>query len=159
VTVPVASAHPVVMAIGETAAATMVGALADVQVLDGVDPLQAYASKSLTIGGTWDPDLAAFTTEQVVSVEMSESGAGRRPVESVAVRCIAYAGSGDKNFALHRSSVMEILTAFGAALRALTVVDGVSARLWISDQQWAQGTDDKGSLVMAMFTASAVLLP
>lgn len=154
-----ATASPVVLAIGDAITAAMSGSLADVVVLDGVDPMQAYAPRSVTVGGTWDPDLQSFVTDQTVSVVTEEVGAGRRVQESTAVQCIAYAGSGDRNFATHRASVAAILTAVGTALRSVRSVDGVSALVRVSDQQWAQGADDKGALVMAMFTVTAVLLP
>jgi hypothetical protein len=159
VSISIALAHPVVNAIGVAATGAMAGPLADVKVLDGINPIQAYASRSLTIGGTWDPDLQSFTTEQVIDVASEESGAARRSTEIVAVRCIAYAGSGDSNFAVHRASVSAILSAFAAALQSITSIDGVAAMCRISDQQWAQGADDKGALAMCMFSVSARMLP
>lgn len=158
-TTPIATPSPVVTAIGEAVNAAMVGSLADVRVLDGVDPMQNFSSRSVTIGGTWDPDLSEFRADQTILTVTEESGAGRRVVETTAVECIAYAGSGSRDFAVHRASVNAILLAVGQALRAITMIDGSSAMVRISEQRWAQGADTQGALVMAMFTVTASLLP
>lgn len=158
-TTPIAPPSPVVTAIGQAVTAAMVDDLADVKVLDSIDPMQAYSARSVTIGGTWDPDLSEFRADQTILTVTEERGAGRRAVETTAVECIAYAGSGSRDFAVHRASVNAILLAVGQALRAITTIDGCSAMVRISEQRWAQGADDQGTLVMAMFTVTAVLLP
>lgn len=158
-TIPTATASPVVAAIGSAVTAAMVGDLADVAVLDAIDPMQAYSAKSVTIGGTWDPDLQGFATDQTISVLTEELGGGRRTRETTAVECIAYSGSGDLDFAGHRATVGEILTAVRSAVRAIGEIDGASARVQVTSQQWAQGADGNGGLAMAMFTVTAVVLP
>lgn len=156
---PIATASPVVAAILSAVEAAMVGGLADVVVLDGVDPLQSYAARSVTVAGTWDPDLESFSVDETVSTEIVERGAARRVVETTSVECIAYSGSGSRDFAEHRASVAAVMAAVGAALRAVSVIDGVSAGLRVSSQQWVQGADGQGTFVMAMFTVTALLLP
>jgi hypothetical protein len=152
--------HPAVAAIRAAIEGAMVGDLTGVAVLDAVDPsVQAFAERSVTVGGTWDPELQGFATDQAVLVESAERGASRRAVESVAVQCIAYAGSGERDFAAHRASVGAILAAISGALRSVQQVDGVAALLRIGDQAWAQGADANGTFVMASFTVAASLLP
>lgn len=138
----------------------MVGGLAGVVVLDAVDPsAQAYAERSVTVGGTWDPELQGFATDGAVLVESSERGAGRRSSEMVGVQCIAYTGSGSHDFPTHRASVGAILAAISAAVRGIQQVDGAGALLRVGDQSWAQGADGKGTFVLASFTVAAMLLP
>lgn len=156
---PIATASPVVAAVKAAITAAMTGALADVVVLDGVDPLQSYALRSVTIAGTWDPDLETFRLDETAATATEETGLGRRTVETTTVECIAYAGTGSRDFAEHRSNVALVLAAVGAALRGITAIDGSSARVQVSSQQWIQGADDKGSFVMAMFTVTAAVLP
>ena len=156
---PIATASPVVAAIMAAISAAMVGDLAGVVVLDGVDPQQSYAARSVTVAGTWDPDLESFVADETVSTETEERGAGRRVVETTTVECIAYSGSGSRDFAEHRANVAAVMAAVGAGLRSVISVDGASARLRVSSQQWVQGADGQGTFVMAMFTVSALLLP
>lgn len=155
----VATAHPAVSAVFQAISDAMTGALADVAVLDAVDPLQAYEERSVTVGGSWDPDRMAVATDQTITVTAEERGAARRVQETVTVQCIAYTGSGMSAFPAHRASVGAILTAVSAAVRAVRSVDGVPAMMRVADQSWAQGADDKGSFVMAPFAVVAVLLP
>lgn len=159
-TAPGWAAHPVVAAIRDVIAAAMVGDLARVVVLDAVDPsVQAYAEQSVTVGGTWDPELQGFATDGAVLVESSERGAGRHSVETVGVQCIAYTGSGSHDFASHRASVGAILAAISTAVRGVQQVNGVAAMLRVGDQSWAQGADGNGTFVLASFTVAASLLP
>lgn len=156
---PIATASPVVAAINAAITSSMSGDLAAVVVLDGVDPQQSYAPRSVTIAGTWDPDLESFTAAETVSTSSEEFGAGRRVVETTTVECIAYSGSGSRDFGEHRDNVAAVMAAVGVALRSVIAVDGVSARLNVSSQQWIQGADGQGTFVMAMFTVTASLLP
>lgn len=159
-TTPVPVVHPAVDVIRGAIADAMAGDLADVQVLDAVDPsVQAYAKRSVTVGGTWDPELQGFATDQAVLVESSERGAGRRESETVAVQCIAYTGSGSRDFAAHRASVGAILAAISAAVREVRSVNSAAAMLRLGDQSWAQGADANGTFVMASFSVQASLLP
>lgn len=158
-TTPIATADPVVAAVKTAITAAMAGDLAAVVVLDGVDPLQAYAARSVTIAGTWDPDLDTFSSDETVSTSTEETGLGRRTVETTTVECIAYSGSGSRDFAEHRSNVAAVLAAVGAAVRGVALVDGSSARLQVSSQRWIQGADAQGTFVMAMFAVVAVVLP
>jgi hypothetical protein len=156
---PIATASPVVAAINTAVTAAMVGDLADVVVLDGVDPQQSYAPWSVTIAGTWDPDLESFSVDETVTTSTEERGAGRRVVETTTVECIAYSGSGSRDFNTHRTNVSAVMAAVGVALQSVIAVDGASARLRVSSQQWLQGVDGQGAFVMAMFTVTASLLP
>ena len=150
---------PVVAAVGAAAVSAMSGPLADVVVLDGVDPAQAYSQRSLTIGGTWDPDVEQLTSAETVFVESAESGFGRLPLETTSVACIAYSGGGSSVLADHRASVNAILVGFRDALHALTDVGGSSAQARMTGQQWAQIIDGQGAGVMAMFTVEVRVLP
>lgn len=152
------SASDVVQAIGDAADAALTEDLADVEVLDAVDPVQAYAVKSFTIGGAWDPDEQAFVNDAVVAVTMTEVGAGRRRVETTTVECIAYSGDNTNDFPGHRTTVGRIVAAVGAQLRTVSEVAGRSARARIAAEQWAQGSDGKGTLVMALLTIEVVRL-
>lgn len=153
-------AHPVVTSIWDAVTAAMVGPLAEVQVLDAVDPArQAYAARSVTVGGTWDPELQGFATDGAIVVEPSERGAARRPLEMVSVQGIAYSGSGDTDFNVHRQNVGAVLVAVSAAVRAIRYVDGVNASMRLGAQEWAQGMDANGAFVLASFTVVASLLP
>lgn len=152
------SRSAVVQAIGEAIAAAVAALDDDVQVLDAVDPLQAYAKKSVTVGGTWDPDDEAFVTDQTISVSIEESGAARLRTETTAVECIAYSGSGDEDIPGHRTAVGRMVAAIGAQLLTLNEIDDCAVRARITAEQWAQGGDGKGTLVMAMFTVEAVRL-
>jgi len=155
-----AIAHPAVAAIRDAIAGAMSGDLAGVVVLDAVDPsAQAYALRSVTVGGTWDPELQGFATDQAVLVESSEAGAARRSVETVAVQCIAYTGSGSRDFDAHRASVGAILGAISSALQGIQQVGTAGAMARISSQSWAQGADGEGTFVLASFTITAALLP
>lgn len=149
---------PVVQAIGTAIEGAMTGDLADVAVLDAVDPIQNYENRSVTIGGTWDPDTSEFVTDQTIATTVSESGASRHLTETTAVRCIAYTGASNDDFAAHRASVATILAAVRQALRSVTSIGGASARVQVADELWAQGADTNGTLVMAMFTVQAVRL-
>lgn len=153
---------PVVQAVGDAITAALVGPLADWQVLDSIDPQQAYAPKSLMVGGRWDPDAGedgGLTADETVLVETTEVGAGRRLVETTQIECLAYSGSGEVGFAAHRQAVNDALTAVRGALRDLHSVDGASARAQMSSQQWASVLDDGGHGVMAMFTITVTVLP
>jgi hypothetical protein len=151
--------HPVVAAIYAAVQGAMTGALADVVVLDAVDPSQqAYAARSVTLGGTWDPDLGGFATEQSVVIDSSERGARRRASETVAVQCIAYSGDGESDFPTHRANVGSVLVAVSTAVRSIHSVDGMGASVRVADQQWVQGSDTSGSFVMVTFTIAAAVL-
>jgi hypothetical protein len=151
--------HPAVAAIRDAISAAMSGDLAGVVVLDAVDPsAQAYALRSVTVGGTWDPELQGFATDQAVLVESSEAGAARRSVETVAVQCIAYTGSGSRDFDGNRASVGAILGAISSALQGIQQVGTAGAMARISSQSWAQAIDGQGSLVLASFTVTVSLL-
>ncbi|NUR28503.1 MAG: hypothetical protein HOV76_32375 [Hamadaea sp.] len=149
---------PVVQAVGTAIGSAMVDALADVAVLDAVDPMQNYENRSVTVGGTWDPDTSEFVTDQTVVTAVQESGASRHLTESTAIQCIAYTGANNDDFPGHRASVAAILAAIRSALRQLTSIDGASCRVQIADEMWAQGSDTNGTLAMAMFTVQAVRL-
>lgn len=151
-------ASPVVVAVAEAITAAMTGSLGDVKVLDAGDPLQQYTQRSVTVGGTWDPDEQAFVTDETVLTSVTESGAARHLTESTRIRCIAYAGSGDDDLGVLRASVGAILAAVRGAVRRITAVDGVGTRAQVAEESWAQGGDEQGSLVMAMFTVQAVRL-
>jgi hypothetical protein len=149
---------PVVTAVTEAISSAMVGSLVDVKTLDAGDPLQQYAQRSVTVGGTWDPDAQAFVTDETISTQVVESGAARRMSEVTSIRCIAYAGAGGSTLPALRVSVGAILAAVRSAVRAITAIDGLAARAQVVEEQWAQGSDDQGSLVMALFTVQATRL-
>lgn len=155
-TVPVTS--PTVQAIAEAITAAMVELPDDVKVLDAADPMQGYAQKSVTVGGTWDPESESFVTDQTVFTTVTESGAARQSTETTLVQCVAYSGSGDDDLPGHRTVVGRVLAAIRAELRAVHVIDDRSARVQVVEESWAQGGDGKGTLVMAMFTVQAVRL-
>jgi hypothetical protein len=156
----VSTAGPAVHLVGTATAAAMTDDLAEVAVLDGIDDQQAYAKQSVTIGGTWDPEVQALTADQVVTVETEELGGGRRIRETSSISCIAYSGSGDMPLADHRAVVANILTALRAAYRALhELPDGTPVRVQLAGQQWAHVTDEQGAGVMCMFTVVVVALP
>lgn len=149
---------PVVTAVTDAITGAMVGALADVKVLDAGNPLQQYTQRSVTVGGSWDPDEQAFVTDETVTTQVVESGAARRMSEVTSVRCIAYVGSGNEGLSSLRTSVGAILAAVRGAVRSISRIDGLSARAQVGEEQWAQGVDDEGSLVMSIFTVQVVRL-
>lgn len=149
---------PVVTAVTAAISSAMVGGLTDVKVLDAGDPLQQYAQRSVTIGGSWDPDEQAFVTDGTIITQVVESGASRRMSEVTSIRCIAYAGSGVDGLSALRTSVGAILAAVRGAVRAIGSIDGLGSRAQVADEQWAQGTDEQGSLVMSMFTIAVTRL-
>lgn len=150
---------PVVQAVGDAITAVMVGPLAGWQVMDSIDPRQAYASKSLMVGGTWDADVAEFTGNDTVFTETVEVGAGRRLVETTTIQCLAYSGSGAWSFVEHRDAVNDALTAVRGALRGLRTVGSYSCRAQLSAQQWASVADENGTGAMALFIVTVVTLP
>lgn len=153
------TASPVVQVLGAAVEGAMVDALDEVAVFDGIDAQQGYAFRSVTIGGTWDPDVDQLTTQDAVLVETTESGAGRLLTETTSVSCIAYSGGEGLTLAEHRDRVNDILAAIRAAVRAITAVDGASARAQMGAQQWAQVKDTQGAGVMAMFSVAVAVLP
>ena len=155
---PAAMASPVVAAIVTAAAAEMTGPLADVAVLDSIDPAQAYAARSLTVGGAFDEDLGISGTEAVLTTT-DERGAGRRVVETTSVACVAYAGGGDLDLPGYRAQASAIVTALRAALRRLTNVDGVPARAQLTDQSWLQLRTEDGDGVIVDLTVLVISLP
>lgn len=153
------SAAPTVQAVKDAAQAT-VTALADGWVLfDGLNPGQGLQAKSLTVGGTWDPEMNTLSTENVVQVQTTESGAARRVTEITAVSCLAYSGDGVSSFETHRANVNAALTALRDQLRAVTSVGGLPAMAQVTDQHWAQVFDDAGQGAMAMFTVTVRVMP
>lgn len=154
------TAAPAVRVVGQTAADAMSGDLDDVVVLDGINDQQAYAAQSVTIAGTWDPEIESFTSNQTVTVLREQLGGGRRVREASAIACIAFSGGGGRDLADHRAAVEQILTALHAALRGISELEGgtpASAR--ITDQQWAEVLDEQGGGVMCLFTVAVVALP
>lgn len=153
---------PVVQAVGEAITAALVGDLADWVVLDSIDPQQAFAPKSLMVGGTWDPDAGEageFTSNDAVTTETVETGAAGRLIETTTIQCLAYSGSGAGGFTEHRAAINVALSAIRTALRALTRVDGASARAQMPSQQWSSVADDGGTGAMALFTITVMVLP
>jgi len=158
VTAAAAMASPVVAAIVAAAASAMTGPLDDVVVLDSIDPAQAYAARSLTIGGAFDEDLGLNGVEAVLT-STSERGAGRRIEETTSVACVAYAGGGDLDLPGYRAQAGAIVTALRGALRQLTAVDGVPARAQLTDQAWLQMRTDNGDGVIVDLTVLVTSLP
>lgn len=150
---------PVVSAVADAFSAAMVGSLAEVPVLGAAELQQAYQKRSLTVGGSWDSDTGDVGTADAVTVETEESGAGRLLIEVTTVSCIAYAGSGDVDLEAHRASVNEIMAAVRNAVRAITEVNGASARAQIASQQWAQVVDGNGAGVIVAFDVAVRVLP
>lgn len=149
---------PTVTAVGTAIAGALTGPLADWTVLDGIDPAQAYLPKSLTIGGTWDPEVEQFTSQGTVTVETVERGAGRSLTEVTSIACLAYAGGGDEGFDVHRADLNAMLTAVRQGLRALAFIDGHNVMVSLSSQDWAQVLDASGSGAMVMFTVTVQAL-
>lgn len=128
-------------------------------LLDGIDPQQAFLPKSITVGGGWDSDQGALSSQNAVTTETEETGAARRLTEITDVTCNAYSGGGGTDFVPHRAAVNEALTAARTALSGIRAVDGLGARAILADQQWVQFLDDNGVGVMASFTARLWVLP
>lgn len=149
---------PVVAAVGAAISASMVGDLAVVEVLDAAESRQGFAERSVTVGGTWDPDIAAVATDQQVQTQVAESGAARRRTEVTEVGCIAYSGDGSSDLATHRQRVAATLLAIRDALFGVTSVDGRACRVQVTDESWAQGADDRGWFVLTSFTVQATRL-
>jgi hypothetical protein len=129
------------------------------ELLDGIDQEQGMAAKSLTVGGTWDPEINSLTTENSIQVQTTEHGAARRITEVTAVSCLAYSGDGVSGFSTHRGNVNAVVGAFRDQLRALTAVDGLPAMATISEQRWAQVLDQAGAGAMALFTVTVRVMP
>jgi hypothetical protein len=149
---------PVVVALVDAATAVMTGPLDDVVVLDSIDPAQAFATRSLTIGGGWDEE-SGITGTDAVLVATTEVGAGRRTVEEHSVACVAYAGGGDLDLPGYRTAVGEVLAALRQALRRLTDVDGVAARAQLGEQGWLLLRGEEGDGVIVEFTVLVSTLP
>jgi hypothetical protein len=158
VTTPL-TASPVVQALRDVALPLMVGSLDDVKVLDANDLTQIYATRSLTIGGAWDPDTGDVLVSEAISVESLESGAGRLATDRTIVSCIVYAGTGSEDFTTHRADAGAVLAAFREALRTVTDVAGASARAQITGQQWAQVLSEDGAGVIVAFDVLVEVLP
>lgn len=150
---------PAVAAVHTAISSVMVDDLEEVAVLDGIDDQQAYATRSVTVAGTWDPDTQQLSTFEVVTVETAESGATRRNTESTFVQCIAYSGGEGLDLAGHRGRVNEMLSAVRNALRRVGEVDGSAAAARITDQRWAQVVDEQGMAIIALFTIAVTVLP
>jgi hypothetical protein len=150
---------PAVTAVTAAIRGALVGDLADWTVLDGIDAQQAYLTKSLTIGGRWDPDAEAFTSQETVRVESEAHGAGRRLIESTSIDCLAYSGGGNDDFEAHRGALNDALTAVRTALDDVGSVEGSFAAAALATQTWAQVLDPAGAGVMAMFTITVTVLP
>lgn len=157
-TLPV-TASPAVLAVSTAFSAAMVGALAEVAVLGADDLQQAFAGRSVTVGGSWNSDDGNLTTNDAVIVETAEVGAGRLLVETTTVSCVAFAGSGDVDLPTHRASVNEVMEAARTAVRGITTVDGASARAQITNQRWAQLVDGNGAGVVVAFDVPVTVLP
>lgn len=153
------TAAPVVHAVGQVITAALTGDLEQVALLDGIDPQQAYATQSITLGGTWDPDLQTYSTSDVVLVETAEVGAGRRLVETTSIAGIVYSGGDGLDIDGHRVRVNQMLTAIRNSLRRLHDVDGSSAVARMPSQQWAQVVDDQGTGLIALITITVQVLP
>jgi hypothetical protein len=157
-----ATAPPVVLAVGQATEAVLVDDLAEFQLFDGPSDQQAYAQKSVTIGGRWDPDIGetgAYTGDETVLVERTEAGGSRRVQETTTVTCMAYSGSGDPTMAPHRAAVAAVLQVIARALRAVAEIDGTPASARLGDQQWAQVLDSQGGGVMCQFVVVVTALP
>lgn len=154
------TAAPAVRAIEQAATDAMVGDLADVAVLAGINDQQDYESRQVTIAGTWDSEIESFTSNQTVTVLREQLGGGRRVRETSSIACLAFSGDGDRDLPRHRAAVEEVLTALHAALRAVAQLeDGTPASAQITDQQWAEVIDEQGGGVMCLFTVTVVALP
>lgn len=153
---------PVVNAVGEVITAALAAFDPPWSVMDSIDPRQAYASRSLMVGGTWDPEAGENggpTSNETVLTDTVETGAAGRLTVTTSIECIAYSGGGDDGFAVHREAINDALTAVRTGLRALRTVDGSSARASLSGERWASVLDNGGSGVMALFTVTVTVLP
>lgn len=153
------SASPTVQAIYAAAAAVLPTVGADWVLFDGIDQQQALQSKSLTVGGTWDPELSSLTTENSIQVRTTESGAARRVTEVTTISCLAYSGDGVSGFDVHRGNINAVLTALRDRLRTITAVGGLPAMAQVTDQNWAQVLDEAGTGAMALFTVTVRVMP
>lgn len=153
------TAAQVVAAVNEQVQACLTGDYATFQLFDGPSDQQAYAQRSVTVGGRWDPDMSALTGDETVVTAAEELGYARRRREITTVECIAYAGGGDLAMEPYRAVLAGLLAAISGRLRQLSDIDGVSTAAYISGEQWAHVLDDQGSGVMAMFTVTAATLP
>lgn len=157
-TTPV-TVSPVIVAVRDAIAAAMAGELADVTIVDSMAFAQVTARRSLTVAGTWDPDTGEVANVDAVTVDVTESGAGRRVTETTTIACVAYAGAGDYDLPARRAAVNEMLTAARGALWGLSSVDGAAARAELTTQQWAQIADGQGVGVVASFLVTVTVLP
>lgn len=153
------SASPTVQAVLDAAGEALAALGGDWVLLDGIDQAQGLEAKSLTIGGTWDPELASLTTENSIQVRTSESGAARRITEVTTISCLAYSGDGVSKFPVHRGNINAVLTALRDQLRTITAVEGLPAMAQVTDQNWAQVLDAAGTGAMALFTVTVRVLP
>lgn len=153
------SMSPAVQAVYDASATALAGLGGGWELLDGINQQQGLAARSLTVGGTWDPELNTLTTENAVLVQTTESGAARRVTETTSISCLLYASSGDLDFAVLRATANAALTAVRDQLRQVTAVDGLPAQARISEQRWAQVVDQAGAGAMALFTVEVRVLP
>lgn len=153
------TASPAVDTLRASIAAVLVDSLADVVLLDAGDLTQAYETKSVTVPGAWDPDTEMLSTADAVSTTTEESGAGRSLTETTIVSGVIYAGSGDRDLAVHRASANAILSAVRDAARSITAVGGSSAMARVVDHSWQQAIDENGSGVIVAFAVSVMVLP
>lgn len=87
-------------------------ALANIRIVDGPESVNATERHRIHIG--WQPG-----GESAVSLEQSFNAAGARTRdEAFAISCYAESRSGDKDMAIRRAKVFEIVAAVETALRA-----------------------------------------
>jgi hypothetical protein len=87
-------------------------ALAGVRIVDGPEPTNATERDMILVG--WQPD-----AEAAVSLQQDfNSAGGRTRDEEFVISCYAESRRGDKDMALSRARVFELVGAVEAALRA-----------------------------------------
>lgn len=158
----VTTAVPIVQLILDTATAVLPDANdpeLGVEVLDSISDRQGFAERSLTVGGAWDPDAEAWTSDQTVTTTVETRGAGRTVTETTTVSCIAFCGSGGLDYRAQREQVQQSLMALDAALRAVHDLGGIAVQVQIDSQQWAYVQDGQGGGVMCLFNVTALALP
>ncbi|MCU1617191.1 MAG: hypothetical protein JWO98_4731 [Frankiales bacterium] len=149
---------PTVQAVMDAITAGL-ASMPNVAVLDPTSIQQVYESKSVTVGGSWDPDTGTMSSTDAIVTDVTEAGAGRRTIETTRISCVAFSGDGDTVLTTDRDSVNAILTAVRDAVRSLAAVGASSARAEMTAQQWAQIVDEQGSGVVAIFEVTVMVLP
>jgi len=128
-----------------------------VEVRLGVHLHPAYAARAVTVAMTFDEALNS------VSVDRTETGAGRRVTESIDVACSLFVGGegGAPDFDGWRAAAGDLLQVLDDAMRDDQALNDVVARTHRTFTRWIDWFDESGGAmgVIVDFIANLVVMP